>query len=243
MISFIVPAHNEEALLGETLSHIQAAACALGELYELIVVDDDSTDRTASIAAEQGARVVSVKLRHIAAVRNAGAKEARGELLFFIDADTQISPRTLAAAWRSTQAGSTAGGALVEMTPPIPFSGRIALTLWNTISRTLRFAAGCFVFVKREAFEAVGGFNAEFFAAEEIALSVALHRCGPFTILPHHVRTSARKLQTHTAGMHLRTMALSILTLGRSLRKREGLDIWYGQQRVNETKVGDPESK
>ena len=75
-ISFIIPAYNEERLLGQTLSAIDQAARALGEPVEVIVVDDASTDRTAAIAQEHWARVVSVKCRQIAATRNAGAREA-----------------------------------------------------------------------------------------------------------------------------------------------------------------------
>src|SRR4029453_4170295 len=70
MISIIIPAYNEEALLDGTLTAIRAAAETLASPYEVIVVDDGSTDRTAAIASAHGARVVTVKLRHIAAARN-----------------------------------------------------------------------------------------------------------------------------------------------------------------------------
>src|SRR5207249_1537267 len=88
MISFIVPAHNEELLIGQALSALQKAGQASGELFEIIVVDDASTDRTAAIAREHGARVTSVNHRQIAATRNSGAHQARGEFLFFVDGDT-----------------------------------------------------------------------------------------------------------------------------------------------------------
>ena len=71
MLSFIIPAHNEERFLAATLASIRAAAASAGEPFELIVVDDESTDQTASVARSQGATVVPVSLRHIAAVRNA----------------------------------------------------------------------------------------------------------------------------------------------------------------------------
>ena len=71
MISFIVPAHNEEQLLGQTLEALHAAARSTGTPYELIVVDDASTDRTADIAAASGARLIPVRHRQIARARNA----------------------------------------------------------------------------------------------------------------------------------------------------------------------------
>ena len=63
-MTFIVPAHNEERLLGRTLAALHAAARGVGEPYEIIVVDDASTDATAEIATSHGARVVNVKYRH-----------------------------------------------------------------------------------------------------------------------------------------------------------------------------------
>src|SRR5438105_3985712 len=76
MISFVVPAHNEEATLPRTLAAIVKAAREVGQAFEVIVVDDLSTDATTSIAAGFGARVVPVNLRQISAVRNAGARAA-----------------------------------------------------------------------------------------------------------------------------------------------------------------------
>src|SRR5207302_2484064 len=98
MISFIIPAHNEEQLLGHTLTALTAAARALGQPFEIVVVDDASTDRTAVIARDQGARVVPVEHRQIAATRNAGARAANGEMFVFIDADTVVTERAVAAA-------------------------------------------------------------------------------------------------------------------------------------------------
>jgi len=98
MISFIVPAYNEERLLGHTLASIHAAAHVLSRPYEIVVVDDASTDSTVAIARQGGARVVSVRLRQIAGTRNAGARAARGSILIFVDADTLVPGRTLAAA-------------------------------------------------------------------------------------------------------------------------------------------------
>src|SRR5690349_12709031 len=78
-LSFIVPAHNEERLLGRTLHAIAVASGALGERTQVIVADDASSDHTAAVAREHDAFVVSVNRRQIAAARNAGAKVATGE--------------------------------------------------------------------------------------------------------------------------------------------------------------------
>ena len=63
LISFIVPAHNEAQLIVRTLTAIQAAAHALAVPHEVIVVDDASSDETAALAAQAGARIVAVEVR------------------------------------------------------------------------------------------------------------------------------------------------------------------------------------
>ena len=76
MISFIVPAYNEELELPATLLAIQTAATEAGETYEIIVADDASTDTTAALARAAGAEVVSIQCRQIARRRPArGAAE------------------------------------------------------------------------------------------------------------------------------------------------------------------------
>ena len=96
MISFVIPAHNEEARLPGTLDALFAGAQQVGRPYEVIVVNDSSTDGTSEIARQRGARVIDVPFRQIAPTRNAGAAAARGDILFFVDAipgPTQMQSR------------------------------------------------------------------------------------------------------------------------------------------------------
>src|SRR5436190_23873955 len=90
LVSFVIPAWNEESVLGPTLEAVRVAARHLAEPSEVIVADDSSTDQTAEIARQHGARVVTVQHRQISATRNAGAGAAQGDLLIFIDADTLV---------------------------------------------------------------------------------------------------------------------------------------------------------
>src|SRR5579864_3101988 len=111
MISFIVPAHNEQAGIGRTLRAIRDSARVVGQPYEIIVVDDASTDATAEIARQHNATVLSVNHRQIAATRNSGGRAATGGRFFFVDADTTINPRAVASALRYLDKGAVGGGA------------------------------------------------------------------------------------------------------------------------------------
>jgi glycosyltransferase involved in cell wall biosynthesis len=226
-----VPAHNEEPLLETTLHAIHAAGRALAEPYEVIVVDDASTDGTAAVAGANGARVVPVCVRQIAAARNAGARAAAGSVLIFVDADTVASAAAVTAAVAAVRSGAAGGGARVDFDGRIPLWARACLALLRIGMRIGRLAAGCFIFCSRAAFEAVGGFDEGLYAAEEIAFSRALGRQGPVVILREAVNTSGRKMRTHSTREIVRFYA-DVLRLGKAVvRSRDALSLWYGERR------------
>lgn len=231
MISFIVPAHDEERLIAAALEAIRSSASAIDERFEIIVVDDASTDRTASIAKQHGAQVVHVNHRQIAATRNSGAGEARGEWLFFIDADTLINPEYLAAALAAMRGGAAGGGAGVKLLGKAALHERIGQVVMIHIFRWTGVTPGCSLFCTRAAFDAVGGFDEMYYAGEDVAMGRALARHGRLVILKEVVLTSARKLRTHTLADQLRLL-LRFLWRGRKmLRSRRELDMWYGKRR------------
>src|SRR5216684_174149 len=132
MLSFIVPAYNEELELPSTIAAIPNAAANAQQEYEIIVVDDASDDATAEIAGEAGAKVVSIQRRHIAAARNAGAGVARGDILFFVDADTRINPKHIVDAIAALAAGYSGGSARVTVGGAIPLWARILIKIFCT---------------------------------------------------------------------------------------------------------------
>lgn len=228
MISFIVPAYNEELLLGGTLRGLHAAAESLDEPYEIIVVDDASTDRTGTIAKENRARVVPVAHRQIAATRNSGARAASGDFLIFVDADTLVNEPVVRAALNALRGGAIGGGCDLKFDGRLPVWGTLMVMSFRPLYRLGRLASGSFLFCTRQAFDAVGGFNEEMYAAEEAAMSRALRREGRFVILSESVVTSGRKLRAYSAWEIVRVLGR---LAARGPRKREGLDIWYGARR------------
>jgi glycosyltransferase involved in cell wall biosynthesis len=241
VLSFVVPAYDEARLLPSTLAAIHRAAAAVGEPYEVVVADDASTDGTARVAAEHGARVVTAEHRQIAATRNEGARAARGDRLFFVDADTWIDAAVVRAALEALANGAVGGGSAVRLDAGVPLWARAALgaTVWTF--RHARLAAGCFLFCRRADFEAVGGFDERLYASEEIALSRALGRRGRFVVLREEVVTSGRKMRLYGTGELLRVFAGLALRGPRSVRRRRGLELWYASRREEGTADG-PES-
>jgi glycosyltransferase involved in cell wall biosynthesis len=230
-VSFIIPAHNEQQLLGRTLGAIAAVARSLNEPVEVIVVDDASTDGTAAIARAQQARVVSVQCRHISAARNAGARVANGEMLLFVDADTVVNTAAVRSAIAAMRAGAVGGGSAFRFDGRVPLYARVLTAMALLVFRAAHLAGGCFLFCTRSAFDAVGGFDETVYAAEEAVMSRALARQGRFVILRESVVTSGRKLRTHRAGEILGFLLRLALKRRNAVHRRDRLDLWYGERR------------
>ena len=231
VVSFVVPAHNEEPLLAATLLAIHHSAAACGIEYEIIVADDASTDRTSQVAANSGAHVLSVQHRQIGATRNSGARASIGEVLVFVDADTLINKDVLRAALDTVASGAVGGGAAVRFDGRVPFYARALLPAMTALMRWMRLAAGCFVFCTRSAFEAAGGFDERLFGAEEIALSIALRKIGRFVIVRQTVMTSGRKLRTYSGLEMLGIVTRAALSGGKMLERRDQMGLWYDPRR------------
>jgi len=233
MLSFVIPAHNEADFVGPTIDAIRAACAEVDaeDDCEIVVVDDASTDATASVAKSRAATVVSVDKRQIAAARNAGAAAATGHVLVFVDADTTVDAGLLRAALRALDNEAIGGGALVAFDDEVPPLAYAVLRFWNVIARLTGWAAGCFVFVRRDAFDAVGGFDEALYASEEVRLSRALKRRGRFVLLGRHVLTSARKAKQHSSRDLLALLWYLFRAGPAACRQREGLELWYEPDR------------
>lgn len=239
-LSIVVPAFNEETRLPATLASIRMAACAFdtrGWSHELVVCDNNSTDRTASIASAGGARVVFEAHNQIARARNAGAAGASGEWLIFVDADSTPTLDLFDAVAEHIQAGRiVAGGSTVRFDTP-DWRGRIGVGVWNTVSRVMRWGAGSFIFCETSAFRTVGGFSEALYAAEEIDLFRRLKRLArrqrrSVVILHKHpLTTSGRKLQLYRWHEMLWFLCRTVIRGGRTLRRADDCFAWYDGRR------------
>ena len=90
---------------------------------------------------------------------------------------------------------------------------------------------GAFLFMRRETFFAAGEFDEQYFAGEEVYLSLALNKLGRFRILDEPIVTSARKMRMHSSGLLLKQFLWVTFGGKRALRKREKLQLWYDGKR------------
>lgn len=230
-LSFIIPAHNEELELGASMAAIRAAAGSLSHDYEIIVADDASTDRTAEIAREAGAKLVAIDRRQIAAARNAGARVASGDILFFVDADTHIRAAHASGALAALARGCVGGGARIAIDREIPLWAKICLNVFCAFYFGCNLGAGAFLFTSRANFDAIGGFDETYFAGEELYFTHALKKLGRFVVLREPVITSGRKLRMHSSWKILRRSAAIIFGGRSAVMSREKLDLWYDGKR------------
>jgi len=206
-VSVVIPAYNEEEYLPLCLESIRKQD--YDAEYEVIVVDNASTDNTAKIALDWGAKVVYESKLSPACARQKGVESTTGEIIAFIDADTQAPT-----CWLSTIVSR-----FVQEPETVAVSGPYAYFDAGSIARIATYASnfisiildqlfrkafnkggaiwGCNFAVQRSALLKVGGFDTSIrFYGEEYELSLRLKRVGKGVIIPRlFVLTSARRLK------------------------------------------------
>jgi len=239
-ISIVIPAFNEERLLAESLKCINKSRTAFeraGFESELIVCDNNSTDRTAEIARAAGATVVFEPVNQIGRARNTGAAAASGEWLLFIDADTHPTPELFAEVAEEIRAGKILTGGCAIRLQGNHRAAAWVTAAWNWVSRKRRLLAGSFIFVETAAFRKIGGFNHEFFAGEELDLAKRLHKLARETgreiVILHRnpILTSDRKVHLYSPWEHLRFMLRAGFRPKAVMKNKAACHAWYDGRR------------
>ncbi|HVE56329.1 MAG TPA: TIGR04283 family arsenosugar biosynthesis glycosyltransferase [Pyrinomonadaceae bacterium] len=188
-ISIIIPALNEEDSIRETLCSLQVFDHA-----EIIVVDGGSTDATVSIAEDFGVKILHAPRRGRGAQLEAGGTAAKGAVLWFLHADTRVSPGSVRQIKLALKDSRIAGGNFT-----IRFDGeRLAAKFLTWLYPQLRHLGLIYgdsaIFVRREIYQKMGGF-APFPIFEDLDFVERLKRQGEIATLPAVVTTSSRRFE------------------------------------------------
>jgi glycosyltransferase involved in cell wall biosynthesis len=214
-ISVVIPAYNEEKYLPRCLTSLDGQTYPR-QRFEVIVVDNASTDRTAEIAQEHGARVVQEERKGVGRARQTGAEAAQGEIIAGTDADIDAPPEWLERIAARFVADPRLGG----ITGPVYFyDGNWFLRIWyryvNTAWVWLLNAVGLNAFsgnnfaVRREPFQRSGGFRAELVCGEDTDLALRLRQVTKVAFAPEAViYASARRGQENYLRILLRTTVM-----------------------------------
>ncbi len=226
-ISVVIPVYNAETLLAECLTALRASD---GGAYEIVVVDDSSTDRSRDVAAAAGCRIVPSGGRlGPAGARNVGAREAGGDVVFFVDSDVIVRPDTLRRLAETFAADPTLDGVIAVQAPTMRFRNACShyKNMWMYYTHVRKAGEDVSVFyttaaaIRREAFRDSGGFDPNYTNPniEDTDFGQKLARLG------YRVRVAPDLEVEHVKGYDLRgllrTDFLRAMSLARlKLRKR-----------------------
>lgn len=204
-VSIVVPMHNAAATIGPCLEGIRAQ---VPEVAEVILVDDGCTDDTVAMARPYPFRVVPIQgARKASMARNCGARNASGDIIVFIDADIVIPPGAVAAIVAALSAGpgaQAACGLYADETRNLSFYGQLQNLLMIYRHRNppaaINFMFSSFCAVRRSVFEAIGGFNEDMAAYEDVEFGARLTGRGYRCILEPTLQVTHLKDYTH-AGL------------------------------------------
>ncbi len=151
-ISIIIPAYNEEKLIGKTIRSIFDSN--FSGTFEVIVVCNGCTDKTAEIALASGAKVLQAPSKGTADASNYGAGKSLAGILAFLDADTIVSKNLLSEVMEAIQKGFVGGRTVVR------WEGKsLATKIFSLVSYIHVHKWGGFCFLKKSVFEEIGGYK------------------------------------------------------------------------------------
>ncbi|WP_165819229.1 glycosyltransferase [Tamilnaduibacter salinus] len=169
-LSVVIPAYNEADHIGECLNALRDQNCAQ-EKYEVIVVDNKSTDGTLEIVQQYNVELLARQAGNVGKIRNLGAQKAKGAVLAFIDADCIVDSDWITRAIKlSTDNPTTVfgGGCLL---PPNPTAVEKYWLLGNSETRLPKDLIGASIVLRKESFKKIDGFDESVTSGEDTALS------------------------------------------------------------------------
>ena len=247
LITIAIPAFDEEKLLAATLAAVTEAGDAFSERnweMEVVVCDNNSTDRTAEIAEAGGARVVFEKHNQISRARNTAGKAVKGEWIIFVDADSEPSKALFEATAVAMEKKEVIGGGTTINYDVQNWVVTIITVVWNGISRVMHWPAGSYIFLRTEDFHELNGFSGKLYASEELEFGGRLKKLAqqrdqhlqiltqtPLATSPRRFRLMRSYPLLENLKFILKHSFSMVFTGGRSLQKAENCRFWYDGRR------------
>lgn len=189
VISFVIPAFNEEKLIARTIESIHKSL-RNQFLYEIIVVDNGSSDSTPEISRSQGARVISQFNGTIGSLRNTGARLARGDILTFLDADVVLTEdwahRISSAVELLATKPESITGSLCDVPPNASWIERAWFAPRN--GRYWSHIGTGHMIISRRFFDVLGGFDESLVTGEDYDLSRRARSQGASIVIDERLR-------------------------------------------------------
>ena len=235
-LSVIIPAWNEEKYIGRAIDSLRHAAAVYQRqrraTVEIIVVDNNSSDRTGDVAREHGAVVVHEPVNNIGKARNAGVRAARGKFLAFCDADNQVTENLLVLIHDHLEDPKIAGGGTWIEPERRNLKINFFYFIWGIYVRASGVGVGM-MHCRKADFDSFGGFDETIYAAEDVQLAYDLKKVGrprgqKFNLIKKGwIITSTRKIEQTP----LLTMIAKLIGFGfglqRKIRSKEYCEHWY----------------
>ncbi len=199
-ISVVIPAYNEEKYLPACLQTLTTQTYP-SDKYEIIVSNNNSTDKTAQIAKKYGARVVPAKDQGYVYALNTGLSHAKGEIIACTDADSfvpktwleQIAKQFL----KNTKVSGLTGGVETDIeTPVLRFLAQNLYSLFMRITFAIGFPnlTGFNMAFRADKYKEVGGIDLDYKISADVEIGKRLKKVGLVKFVPHiAVKTSTRR--------------------------------------------------
>lgn len=193
-LSVIIPTYNEAATIAGLIGQLRRYAPT--PAVEVLVVDAGSPDGTAEVAREAGATVLRAPRPGRAAQMNYGARQATGDILYFVHADVGIHPEYVSTIEEAVAQGYEAGCYRFRFDSRHPL---LRLNSYGTRFRGIMSRGGDqTLFITRALFQRLGGFDERYVIMEDFDIILRIRRQAPFLIVPKDVVVSARKYETNS---------------------------------------------
>jgi len=237
-LSVIVPAWNEEKYIGRTIDSLRRAIAVYererNTTVEIIVVDNNSTDRTGEVAHQKGVTVVFEPVNNIGKARNAGVKAARGKYIAFCDADNQVTENLLVLIHDHLENPRIAGGGTWIHPERRNLKISFFFTVWGIYVWFSRVGVGM-MHCRKADFESFGGFDESLYAAEDLQLAYDLKKIGKprgqkFELIRKGwIITSTRKIDQTPLLTMLAKLAGFGFGLQKKIRNKDYCEHWYNK--------------